>query len=696
MIASAVRPVPVTPATSVQAAAADLFDCLASSESDEYDRTGRLPTAGAVALSEIAALSTITTVTSFDIFDTLVVRKAASPRDVFLHLATPEPFASWGLDAVRLQQQRIEAEMVARQKGLVARRSAEVTLTEIHAELAVLLQRNASEVPAMVRAERLIERALCVAHPQLKRTFDAAREAGRAVWCVSDTYHEAEFLRELLVSCGYTLDGVQVVSSADRRMSKGDGRLLPAVAADAGVAPSDVLHIGDHPDADGSTPFRLGFRVVVHPWAASRHSDAPASSAGDSVALGLSQVCARSIEPPFPFWWRFGYSVAGPMLSAFALWLRDRFAADGIDRAYFLLRDGEIIEAVYRILAGDGAGPSTALLESSRRAFVLPAVETGRSTITSQLLAYENPRPAGDFLARIGLRAQDFAAAFRAVGLSPDTVIDRSDHSGFTRVMALFSRTEVATALVKRAQAERALLWKYLRQEGVLAPGRIALVDIGWSGTIQKALVGAASLQHHPLDVHGYYLGTLRAIEADLGGSRATGFLFDAGAPERQARAILHLRQLVEFICTTESGSLRGFAADGARVVPVHGAVDHPEGQRAHIAQVREGVLTFARGLVQERRMFGALPMTADAALRHLDRTILQPTAEEAQQIGDLRHGEGLGTDGLRAFARFRDGPFSPSSLMRDHADAYWPTGLLARREPAALALRSLLWLRGA
>jgi predicted HAD superfamily hydrolase len=562
--------------------------------------------------------------------------------------------------------------------------------------LATLLERPASDIPSMVRAEQLIELALCVAHPQLQRTFEVAQAEGRAVWCVSDTYHDAAFLRELLESCGYALDGVDVVSSADMRMSKGDGRLLRHLAKAAALEPASILHIGDHPESDGTIPFRQGFRTVVHPWAASRHSDAPAAGPGDSIALGLSQIGARAIEPPFPFWWRFGYSVAGPLLSAFALWLRAKFAADGIDRAYFLLRDGEIIEQVYRILGEASDGPQTALLESSRRAFVVPAIEAGRRSITSQLLAYENARPAGEFLERVGLQATAFAAAFRAVGLQPDTVIERTDAEGLDRVMRLFAQTEVATALLQQSRTERAMLWKYLTQEGVLAPGRIALVDIGWSGTIQKALLGVASLQRSPVDVHGYYLGTLHAIESELEGSSASGFLFHAGAPAQHARAILQLRQLVEFICTTERGSLRGFRLDGSTVVPVHSAVDHPDAQRGSIAHLHDGALTFARSLLHERRVFGAHAITPDAALRHLDRTILRPTAEEARAIGDLHHGEGLGADRLRAFARFSDGPITPTSVLRDHAGAYWPAGLHARREPAALALRALLWLRGA
>ena len=673
-----------------------LFDQLATHVAPAFTALGRLPDAGEVATAAIDAAWQSARVISFDIFDTLLVRKVASPRDVFLHLATPAPFSQWGIEPLQLANARQDAENRARRLGARERRSSEVSLQEIHAQLAEMLGRPDVDVPAMVRAEQLVELALCVAHPHLQRVFARAMTSGKAVWCVSDTYHDAAFLRELLTSCGYALDGVFIVSSADRRMSKGEGRLLLAIAKDAAVTPAHVLHVGDHPHADHAIPESQGFMAVCHPWAASRHEDRPVLFPGDAIALGLSQIASRTVYPAFPFWWRFGYSVAGPLLSAFAFWLHERFTTDAVDRAYFLLRDGEIILDVYNALLGSRGGAETALLEASRRAFVLPALPSGLTSITSQLMACENPRPAREFLDRFGLRSADFKAGFRAVGLSPDAIVHQQDTAGITKLLTLLQRVEVATALLARSKMERQLLMKYLDQQGVLAPGRIALVDIGWSGTIQKALVALGTLCGTPLDVHGYYLGTLPNIEMDIGGSRTSGFLFDRGVPGDQATAVLTLRQLVEFICSTERGSLRGFRQADGRVVPVHGSVDHPEAQRAKMAQLRDGAMAYARALAQEQQVFGAQPVSASASMRHLARTIMDPTAEEAIQIGDICHGDGLGSDRLRTLAAFGDGSFTPESLLRDHAFAYWPRGLLARREPAAMALRSLLWLRGA
>ena len=670
-----------------------LFDTLAAATAPRFAVLGRLPTKGETACDAIDAAWLRARVISFDVFDTLIVRKVASPRDVFLHLATPAPFSDWQLDAGELASLRQQAENEARRRGVVACGSSEVTLHEIHAVLAELLKRAASDVPAMVQAERLVERALCVAHPYLRTQFERAIADGKAVWCVSDTYHESTFLMELLGGCGFVLDGVQVVSSADARLSKGEGKLLVALAREASVEPGDVLHIGDHESADFTIPTRQGFVAVHHPWAASRSTDRAAHGAGDAIALGLAQIGSRTIEPAVPFWWRFGYSVAGPLLSGFALWLHERFKEDGISRAYFLLRDGEIILNVYRAILGDTASPQVMLLDSSRRAFTMPALTSGNASITSQLMACENARPAREFLERVGLRAADFKASFRVVGLSPDEIVAEADTTAMTKMLSLFGRRDVIDALLARSASERRLLMRFLAQEGVLTSGRIALVDIGWNGTIQKALAACASIEKVPLDMHGYYLGTLPPIVQDLAGSTARGFLFDRGLPLENAHAVMQLRQLVEFICTTTRGSLRGFRADGDRIVPVHAPVDHPESQRPHVAALQAGAIAFARGLAQERQVFGAQPISADAAIRHLARTILDPTAEEASFIGDIRHGDGQGSDRLRALAAFSPGPFTHESLLRDSALSYWPTGLMARREPAALALRAATWL---
>ena len=94
-----------------------MFETLTAATAPRFAVLGRLPTKGETACDAIDAAWLRARVISFDVFDTLIVRKVASPRDVFLHLATPAPFSDWQLDAGELASLRQQAENEARRRG---------------------------------------------------------------------------------------------------------------------------------------------------------------------------------------------------------------------------------------------------------------------------------------------------------------------------------------------------------------------------------------------------------------------------------------------------------------------------------------------------------------------------------------------------------------------------------------------------
>jgi predicted HAD superfamily hydrolase len=126
----------------------------------------------------------------------------------------------------------------------------EVPLGRIYAQLGAALARDADpEELADIEVE--VERTITfpdLAVVELARSLQAS--LGVRVVLVSDTYFSAARLHRLLDREPFTgihLDGV--FASSDHGCNKGSG--LYDVALDAlGVRGGDVLHLGDHPDAD--------------------------------------------------------------------------------------------------------------------------------------------------------------------------------------------------------------------------------------------------------------------------------------------------------------------------------------------------------------------------------------------------------------------------------------------------------------
>lgn len=651
---------------------------------------GRPFTRGEVFRGQLEAHWKSAKVVSFDIFDTAIVRKCQAPRDVFLFLADHAPFQGRGT-AEHFAALRQQAEGVARRRVLDATRSAEATLEEIHTDLAVLAGFDTSLIPQMVAAEEAVELSLCVVHPFLQQVYRRALASAKQVWFVSDSYHTAAFLRKLIGACGYNNAADRVVSSCDERCSKGSGQLLPRLLKASGLAAHEFVHVGDNMQSDCVLPLRNGINGVWHPLAGAPEHVAISDSKEHSLAGGLAAWGTRAFEPARPFWWRFGFGVAGPLLVGFAWWLHAKMREDGITRAYFLLRDGDVLKRVYDELLKDNpdAIPS-ALLESSRRAFMLPALSPSAPSLTAQLFVSENPRPVGEFLTRLNVRIDDLQLAFVQAGFRDHTeVVVAGDAS---RLSKLFSNPKVAERISARSAEERDLLIRYLKQEGVVGHGkRVGLVDIGWNGTIQKSLDHATKATRVDADVVGYYLGTFAPSASDSI-SPMRGYLCERGLPHDRFAGLAAFRQLAEFICTSARGGLLHFAAQGKRVVPVVAEPDHSTVQLECIRELHEGVLDYATIMREEGARLGVSSLSPDTAVREYFRIIRQPSAEEALTIGAMRHGDGMASKTTRAFAAFSD-KLSPDSVLADYSTSYWKQGLLNQHTAHAFILRSLLWL---
>ena len=579
---------------------------------------------------------------AFDVFDTLLYRDVAAPADLFA-LMERTGRARPGFAAAR---RAAEAAARARHPG------REVTLAEIYARPEL-----AGADPA---AECAAERAVLRPDPDLLAAARACKDRGLRVYVVSDMYLPAAEIGEILRRAGFDfLDGVFV--SSEYGVQKRSGRLFRTFLRQTGLRPAQVLFVGNDRRADALGAALAGIRCLLVPPPARPAHYGPPASAEEGALYAFLQ--GRGPRDPAG---AAGYALLGPLLLAFAAWLRDN-ARPGV-RMVFLARDMELVRRLYDRTAGAGA---SGYLRVSRRSLCPALLLRPLTGGALDLLADALPRQrltVAQVLAYLGF-APGTALPGHPAGAEIDLRTRPLSRAAGELLLAAAALAKGPAGEPVRRQAR--LARAYLAGEGI---GRepVCLVDIGSGGTTQRILeeLTGARLQ-------GAYLACDERLHAQLPPDRAAAFLFGGRpAPLWYWAGQPMLERLISEPCAPTAR----YAQTPAGVQPQAGetadaaAADAP--QRRIIEAARRGALDFAAAW--RAGAWGALPPPADYAAEALLRLIRDPQTAEADALGDLTVEDG-GVWPLAAPQPWRAYLRAPRRFAQDLAAARWKTAFLRR-----------------
>ncbi len=620
-------------------------------------------------------------VLSLDVFDTFVWRRVPKPSDAFHLLAArlAERRGLWpGCPPEAFVAERVAAEQRARRSAP----GQECTLDAIWEEFPPGFLAGVT-AKAAATLERELERELVVPDPGMRALAEHARARGLRVAFVSDTYFSTADVTAL---ARWTPD--LVLASCEHGRAKASG-LHAVLLQRLRVEGARVLHVGDHPVSDAEAPGRFGIdRYWLRAWPesydAAMGSELPDSFTprGPLVACGDDGVTALRRRAMFACtdeYERWGAGVLGPVLGSFADWVRGRCGAIGAAHALCLMREGRMLK---RLLDGAGAGgPIThecfASRHVARRAAILHANE-------EELAAFflrPSPPSRAKVLAEVGLTNADLGHPDDAP-LGPRAANELA--ARIARDPRLARRVRETCARV------RAGLVAHLRR---LIPadvrGPVAVVDLGYAGTIQACLERIVRHERLGWHTHGLYVVTgAQAHVAQETGAPCEGWLASNGQPVALAHTFLRSPEVVEQSLMADCGTTRGHAPDGT---PELAEPVVPAEQRVAIEAIQRGLLRW----VGIWRDFGPADRAASAErLRGYHRAVLaravaRPSARELELFGDWHHDENFGSEHVRPLAEAVDlhpwerAHLSPHQLASlPSSRLYWPCGFAHRISP--------------
>ncbi|MEO7105650.1 MAG: rhamnan synthesis F family protein, partial [Rhodoferax sp.] len=324
-------------------------------------------------------------VVAFDIFDTLLLRPLLNPESTKTIVA----HKAGGVLGNTYLKFRADAENMARQKA-----GRDVALDAIYAEFSVLSGLEGSAVTRLRKMEQDVELASVAVRPDALSVLQFALSKGKRVVLASDMYLPRAIIESMLTSNG-VVGWQKLYLSSDVGLRKDSGDMYRHILAEEKIKSQQMLMIGDNEHSDVQIPVDMGMKVwhVMRPVEMARSVGrlAPLVNAAmnrhdlnDELTLGLllragwapmfyTHVNFQDMVPPSHH--ALGYTVLGPLVLSFVQWLSQQAASDGVERLFFLSREGEFLKKVYDIWAKHSlAAPPSEYIVLSRRTVTVPMI----------------------------------------------------------------------------------------------------------------------------------------------------------------------------------------------------------------------------------------------------------------------------------------------------------------------------------
>lgn len=616
------------------------------------------------------------TIVSFDLFDTLIKRDCYKPTELF-RIIEQKIDKDCGVNSY-FAAIRIQAEIAARKKS-----KEEVSLDEIYAEISMPFSSVNKEQIKQLEIE--YEYEACQWNPLMKPVYEYCRDQGKRIFIITDIYLPETLIKNILLKLGIRYEAL-FVSSTLKKMKR-DGTLFREVLGLTGIHPSDILHIGDNVHSDYNIPKKMGIQPVhiakekAINLFMNRKLYKENSQYADLCAFinnhaGNHAWNAVNVEKSFDFFSEAGYESQGPVLYGYVNWLQQQFKKDGIKKAFFLARDGQLMQKAYRKL--NHSVPDT-YMYASRKALIIPSLWMTPTIQGIKESIYWGKRGTiSSFLKKIGLVPAEFEQYYLDAGF-PLYKVYEYENLWKDPIFSHIFEEHIKQEMISHSHKAYDLLLRYLRQLDF--SGKVAVVDIGWFGHMQRALARIVEEAKVPVEIHGYYMG-LRPESSMLNHIRAKGYLFDRNHDQQLSEKEKRFNAIVEMLFTANHGTTKGYIEKGGTVVPALGQWEYAEPSYvedfAAIQACQKGALAFIDDMIAAKNYF-PFPNNRVVVFSNWLELGNNPSDQTADYFGNLHFMD----DTVKFLAKPQKHGYSyvfhPQAFLREMRDNFWQRGFIVR-----------------
>lgn len=316
---------------------------------------------------------------------------------------------------------------------------------------------------------------------------------------------------------------------------------------------------------------------------------------------GASQGKGQEAEQEEAWTAAFCYVMA-PVLLSFVLWVLEKALESGKERLYFLSRDGYMMCLLADYFCKAWQLPlECRYLHCSRYALRSGEYKLLGEERLDYICLGGMKVTLGKMMRRGGLDGEEARTAGKCMGWEGD--MDRLLSYGQVKALRplLKGNAYFMDRLQAHSEKEYGKVAGYLRQEGLTEEVSCAIVDSGWTGSMQRSFRRLLESMGCGKEMEGYYFGMYEYAEGVNPELYHTWYF---GPGDGNVKKAFFCNNLFECVFSSPEGMAKGYSKKDGRYVPVFAAAGNPNKKR-----IEEGaalLLRYAEHYGEQARRDGA------------------------------------------------------------------------------------------
>lgn len=459
----------------------------------------------------------------------------------------------------------------------------------------------------------------------------------------------------MLDKLGFLDPADKLYVSSSLGLIKWTGSLFKHVLEQEKIEAENLHHTGDNYESDYKAARQLGINATHYRGSDSNHFERSAQDSLDadpelrSLYMGIpNSIRLANNLGAFEYGEALhdvAASSVAPLFTDFVNWVIQEARREGIERLYFLSRDGQTFYRIAQELTDPDDSPELIYLEIARRALFLPLITTLDRATLDDIFSGSDYRLA-TLLQRLGFKSHEevFNLLENHGYTGPGLEGSRLSTEEFQQFFEILQQPELSERVLQNAERHRQLFKGYAERKKLFAEGKFAIVDIGWCLNLQSMIRKLLTELDPSTELHAYHLGILdNRWNVSKAGFYRTRYL-QQESPQLESRNTRYLNKctgvIEDFFCFADHGTVKEYEKRDDGVWPVFNEpVLDPEVESLR-NQFKDCLHQYAREFKYWELDRISLDSFKSIALENFIRFLKSPTSNEARAFITINRDE--------------------------------------------------------